>query len=361
MVEEMKIVTIVGARPQFIKAAPVSAALRKNYQEVLVHTGQHYDQNMSQLFFEELEIPAPDVNLEIGSGPHGRQTGQMLVAIERVLLAEKPDWVLVYGDTNSTLAGAVAASKLNIPIAHVEAGLRSFNRTMPEEINRILTDRISSLMFCPTETAVRHLQHEGLDKGVHLTGDVMYDAALYFAGMAEQKSTALQANHLAPKSFILATVHRAQNTDEQATLTRIVEALLECGENVVLPVHPRTRGFLQKYNLLEKIEASATLRLLEPVGYLDMIRLEQNARCIVTDSGGVQKEAYFFQTACITLREETEWSETVSDGWNLLVGTDKRKILDAIACFKPDRPQSRHYGDGRASAAISRILFAAAR
>jgi len=352
----MEVVTIVGARPQFIKAAPVSKALRMTCREFLLHTGQHYDANMSQLFFDELEIPAPDVNLEIGSGPHGQQTGQMLVAIERVLQQEKPDWVLVYGDTNSTLAGAVAASKLNVPIAHVEAGLRSFNRTMPEEVNRILTDRVSSLLFCPTETAKSHLAAEGIRDGVHLVGDVMYDAALHFAELAQVKSTILQRNNLQPKSFILATIHRSQNTDDVAALRPIVEALLESEQTVVWPVHPRTSGFLEKFGLLKKLQWNGVLRLLEPVGYLDMIRLEQNARCIVTDSGGVQKEAYFFRTPCITLREETEWTETVTDGWNRLVGTDKRKILDAMASFHPDRPQGRHYGDGHAAVEIAKIL-----
>jgi UDP-N-acetylglucosamine 2-epimerase len=351
-----KIVTIVGARPQFIKASPVSRALRKTCREYLVHTGQHYDQNMSQLFFDELAIPAPDLNLEIGSGPHGLQTGQMLVAIERVLQAEKPDWVIVYGDTNSTLAGALAAGKLGIPIAHIEAGLRSFNRTMPEEINRILTDRISSLLFCPTRSAVNHLAAEGIRNGVHLTGDVMYDAALYFAEMAQKKSTVLQDQGLPPKSYILATIHRAQNTDDPVALTRIVEALLACGQTVVFPVHPRTRGFLDRYGLLEKIRSAGDLVLLEPVGYLDMIRLEQNATRIVTDSGGVQKEAYFFQTACITLRNETEWTETVADGWNLLVGTDQQKIVNAMVSFSPKQSRAEHYGDGHAGEKIAEII-----
>ena len=352
----MKIVTIVGARPQFVKAAPVSRALRLECREYLVHTGQHYDQNMSQLFFDELEIPAPDLNLEIGSGPHGLQTGQMMVAIEQVLLREKPDWVLVYGDTNSTLAGAVAASKLTIPIAHVEAGLRSFNRTMPEEINRILTDRVSQLLFCPTITAEKHLAHEGIRDGVHITGDVMYDAALFFADLAKQKATLMQRLGLSPRSYVLATIHRAQNTDDQATLTAIVDALLAGGHTIVFPVHPRTRGFLQRYGLLERIKTCTNLHLLEPVGYLDMIQLEQNAAAIVTDSGGVQKEAYFFKTPCITLRDETEWTETVSDGWNLLVGTDQKKITRAMSTFHPHQPQGQHYGDGHAGEKIAEIL-----
>ncbi|HPI71826.1 MAG TPA: UDP-N-acetylglucosamine 2-epimerase (non-hydrolyzing) [bacterium] len=352
----MKIMTIVGARPQFIKAAPVSRALRKIADEFLLHTGQHYDANMSQLFFDELQIPAPDLNLEIGSGPHGLQTGQMLVAIEKALMAQQPDWVLVYGDTNSTLAGAVAAAKLNIPIAHVEAGLRSYNRLMPEEINRILTDRISALLFCPTSCAVTHLAEEGIRSGVHWTGDVMYDAALYFAALAQTKSAVLQKLNLQPHSYVLATVHRAQNTDDPAALSRIMGALLESGQTIVFPVHPRTAGFLRQYGLLEKMAACSRIRLLAPVGYLDMICLEKNARRIVTDSGGVQKEAYFFQTPCITLREETEWSETVEDGWNVLTGTDPEKIVQAVSSFHPTRPQGRHYGDGRAADRIAELL-----
>lgn len=350
------IVTIVGARPQFIKAAPVSRALRMRCREFLVHTGQHYDTNMSQLFFDELGIPAPDVNLEIGSGPHGRQTGHMLTAVEKVLQREKPDLVMVYGDTNSTLAGAIAAAKMNIPIAHVEAGLRSFNSLMPEEINRVLTDRISNLLFCPTATAVKHLAAEGITEGVHLTGDVMYDAALHFAEQARVKSRILQALKLAARSFVLATVHRAQNTDEAQILQRIVEAMLASGKTIVFPVHPRTRGFLQKYGLLERLSQQERIRLIEPVGYLDMIQLEQAAERILTDSGGVQKEAYFFKTPCITMRDETEWTETVMDGWNLLVGTDREKILQGLVEFQPQQNQNNHYGDGHAGEKIAELL-----
>ncbi len=352
----LQIVTIVGARPQFIKAAPVSAQLRQYHQEYLVHTGQHYDANMSQLFFDELGIPAPDVNLEIGSAPHGEQTAQMLSAIEKILSSQKPDVVLVYGDTNSTLAGALAAAKLNIPVAHVEAGLRSFNRAMPEEINRILTDRMADTLFCPTQTAVAHLHNEGMTAGVFLSGDVMYDAALHFAEMAKDKSDILQQLQLNERSFILATCHRPQNTDSADALRAIVAALIDCQEPVVFPVHPRTRGFLRHSGLLESLQQNRHIAMIEPVGYLDMIQLEQHAKKVVTDSGGVQKEAYFFKTPCITLRDETEWVETVEDGWNVLVGADYEKIIAAIKHFTPPQQQNDHYGDGHAAEKIARHL-----
>lgn len=352
----MHITTIVGARPQFIKAAPVSNALRKNHSEFLVHTGQHYDENMSRLFFDELGIPAPDVNLEIGSGPHGEQTGRMLVGIEKILVEKKPDLVLVYGDTNSTLAGAIAAAKLHIPIGHVEAGLRSFNRRMPEEINRILTDKISNYLFCPTSTAVAHLQKEGITAGVHRTGDVMYDAALHFAGLAEKKESVLAKLGIEHKHYLLATCHRPQNTDDEQALTGIVEAFIESGETVVFPVHPRTSVFLKKFGLLERMIKTKNMMPIEPVGYLEMLQLEKFAKKILTDSGGVQKEAYFFKVPCITMRPETEWVETVEDGWNILTGSDKRKILQAITGFSPTHEQKNHYGDGRASERIADIL-----
>ena len=352
----MKIVTIVGARPQFIKAAPVSAALRKNNTEYLIHTGQHYDENMSKLFFDELGIPQPDLNLGIGSGLHAQQTAQMLIGIENVLLEQKPDLVVVYGDTNSTLAGAIAASKLNIPIAHVEAGLRSFNKAMPEEVNRVLTDKISNYLFCPTQTAVSHLKAEGITDGVFLTGDVMLDASLHFSKLADQKGSVVERLGLAPKEYILATCHRPQNTDDQNTLTQIIEAFTESGQQIVFPVHPRTKGFLNKFGLYEKIENASNLMLIEPVGYLEMIQLERDAKKILTDSGGVQKEAYFYQVPCITMRPETEWTETVNDGWNILVGADKEKILNAMSNFNPNHEHNNHYGDGNASGKIAELL-----
>ena len=353
----MKIVTIVGARPQFIKAAPVSHELRKEHTEYLVHTGQHYDENMSRLFFDELGIPEPDINLNIGSGLHAQQTGQMMIGIEEILVTQQPDLVLVYGDTNSTLAGAVAGSKLNIPICHVEAGLRTYNRKMPEEINRVLTDKISDYLFCPTQTAVKHLKAEGITKRVSLTGDVMYDASLHFSKLAEQKDSVLEKLGLLTKQYILATCHRPQNTDDMEAMSNIISAFMEADLKVVFPVHPRTRGFLSKFGLDEKIKHQSNLVLIEPVGYLEMIQLEQNAKKILTDSGGVQKEAYFYKVPCITMRPETEWTETVEDGWNKLVGADKKEILQALATFNPNQAQNNHYGDGTASVKIARILL----
>jgi UDP-N-acetylglucosamine 2-epimerase len=351
----MKIVTIVGARPQFIKAAPVSQAWRAaGHHEILVHTGQHYDYGMSKIFFEELNIAEPDVNLEIGSGSHGWQTGQMLIRVEQVLLTEKPDRVLVYGDTNSTLAGALAACKLHMPIAHVEAGLRSFNRAMPEEHNRVLTDHCADLLFCPTQTAVDNLTHEGINQGVHRVGDTMYDAVLQFAEVARQRSTILQDLEIEPKEYLLATVHRPHNTDAPENLQAILAAFGELGETVIFPAHPRTRKMLEIFKLNSKIE---NLKLIEPVGYLDMLMLEQNARLILTDSGGMQKEAYFFAVPCVTLRPETEWVETVEAGWNVVVGADMARIIQAVRSFMiPSGVHPGLYGDGHAAGQIVQTL-----
>lgn len=349
----LKIISIVGARPQFIKAAPVSRALRaQGLAEVLLHTGQHYDHNMSALFFKELDIPDPDFNLGVGSGPHGWQTGQMLTRIEEVLLAERPDWVLVYGDTNSTLAGALAAVKLHIPVAHVEAGLRSFNRKMPEEHNRVLTDHAADLLFCPTQTAVNHLAAEGVTRGVYLTGDVMYDAVLYNSDLAESRSDVLARWGLTPKKYLLATVHRPQNTDDPGALSSILTALGQLEETVIFPAHPRTQVALKRYGL----ELPANVRLMNAVGYLDMLVLENHARLILTDSGGVQKEAYFFAVPCVTLREETEWVETVDAGWNVLVGSDPAQIMTAVRRLAPSGEPAAFFGDGQASAKVVKIL-----
>ena len=327
----MKILHVVGARPQFIKAAPVGKALRAaGHTEVLVHTGQHYDDGMSAVFFRELEIPEPDYNLGVGSGPHGWQTGQMLMRIEEVLLAEKPDWVLVYGDTNSTLAGALAACKLRIPLAHVEAGLRSFNREMPEEYNRVLTDHCSDLLFCPTQMAVDNLAREGITKGVHLVGDTMYDAVLQFAEIARQRSTILQDLGLKPKGYLLATAHRPYNTDVPENLRNILTAFAEIGEPLIFPVHPRTWQNISELDGVASFEFNRNVRMIEPVGYLDMLVLEQNARLILTDSGGIQKEAYWLSVPCVTLRDETEWVETVEAGWNVLAGADMVHIVTAV-------------------------------
>ncbi|MDH4137371.1 MAG: UDP-N-acetylglucosamine 2-epimerase (non-hydrolyzing) [Anaerolineae bacterium] len=354
----MKVVSIVGARPQFIKAAPVSRELRWQHTDVLVHTGQHYNNEMSAVFFRELGIPDSDYNLGVGSGSHGWQTGQMLARVEEVLLAERPDGVLVYGDTNSTLAGALAAVKLHIPVAHVEAGLRSFNWEMPEEHNRVLTDHCADLLFCPTQTAVDNLAKEGIRRGVHLVGDVMYDAVLQFGALARERSTILNDLGLSSQRYLLATVHRPYNTDAPERLQSILEAFIEIGEPIVFPVHPRTRRCMAEFGLdnLPTFQCS-NVQLVEPVGYLDMLMLEQHARLILTDSGGVQKEAYFFAVPCVTLRPETEWVETVEAGWNVVVDVDRERIVWAASGqVWPDGTPPLVFGDGRASEKMVRLL-----
>jgi UDP-N-acetylglucosamine 2-epimerase len=313
---------------------------------------------MSAIFFDELQIPEPDHNLGVGSGSHGWQTGQMLIRIEEVLLAEQPDWVLVYGDTNSTLAGALAAVKLHVPVAHVEAGLRSFNRRMPEEHNRVLTDHASDRLFCPTLTAMDNLVREGIGQNADLVGDVMYDAVLFNAELAEGGSTVLERLDLEPGGYALATVHRPRNTDDAQRLQNIVAAFAELQIPVVFPVHPRTRQRLDGADLDSGLPQSSHPRLIEPVGYLDMLVLEKNASLILTDSGGVQKEAYFFAVPCLTLREETEWVETVDAGWNVLVGADREAIVAAASEFKPVGVPPRMFGDGRAAAKIVELLCA---
>jgi len=358
----MKICTVVGARPQFVKAAVVSRELRKVHEEILVHTGQHYDARMSGIFFDDLEIPHPDYNLGVGSGSHGAQTAQMLIGIEEVLLATEPDCLLVYGDTNSTLAGALAAAKLHIPVAHVEAGLRSFNRRMPEEINRVVTDHLAALLFAPTDTAVRHLAAEGISfSTVHQVGDVMYDASIFYAAKAEVGSHILEELALDPERYLLATVHRAENTDHPLRLQAILGALQAVSREltVVLPLHPRTRKIIAESTELSVLTEG--IRIIEPVGYLDMIRLEQQTALIVTDSGGVQKEAFFFRTPCVTLRDETEWVELVETGWNRLCppvdsGTIRQTILAAVGTAGRE---GNLYGEGDASQRIASIISAA--
>lgn len=353
----MKIVSVVGARPQFIKAAPVSRVLRQRHTEVLVHTGQHYDDEMSAIFFRELEIPEPDYNLGVGSGTHGRQTGEMLIRLEEVLLNERPNWVLVYGDTNSTLAGALAAVKLHIPVAHVEAGLRSFNREMPEEHNRVLTDHCADLLFCPTQTGVNNLAKEGITQGVWLVGDTMYDAVLQFSEVACKRSSIIRELTLKPQRYLLATVHRAYNTDNRERLNSILSVLAHIEEPIVFPVHPRTRRRIHEFGLSGLVATSPYLNLIDPVSYLDMLVLERHARMILTDSGGVQKEAYFLGVPCATLRPETEWVETVADGWNVIVGTNPERILEVVKSGFSVRKPAMLFGDGKAAYHIVELLI----
>jgi UDP-N-acetylglucosamine 2-epimerase (non-hydrolysing) len=350
----MKILSIVGARPQFIKCAPLSRELRKEHEEILIHTGQHYDHDMSDIFFEELNIPKPDYNLGIGSGNHGEQTGKMLIEIEKVLIKENPDLVLVYGDTNSTLAGALAAVKFRISVVHVEAGLRSVDRSMPEEINRVLTDHISDILFCPTQTAVDNLGKEGITQGVHLVGDVMLDALSYNLEVARKKSRIIEELGLEKKKYLVTTVHRPGNTDSIENMRSIIEAVGDSCMPLVFPVHPRTEKFLKEYGLIEKMPAN--VRLIKPLGYLDMLMLMANARKILTDSGGIQKEAYMLGVPCITLRENTEWVETLEGGWNELVGAEKEKISKAISNLTPMGAQRNVFGNSRASERILNIL-----
>jgi UDP-N-acetylglucosamine 2-epimerase len=349
--ERPKVLTVVGARPQFVKASPLSRALRRRFREVLVHTGQHYDAEMSDAFFEELEIPRPDVHLGIRAGSHGAMTGRMLEALEAVMAETRPDAVIVLGDTNSTLAGALAAAKLHLPVAHVEAGLRSFDPRMPEEVNRRLTDHVSALLFCPTATAVRNLGREGITRGVHRVGDVMMDAVRQNLARARR----LARPRLRPRSYYLATIHRQENTDDADRLAGLVSALERLSHPVVLPLHPRTRERLRRLGR----RPGGSVRLTRPVPYLEMLALQHNARAVLTDSGGVQKEAFILGTPCLTLRDTTEWVETLRAGANRLVGIDPARILRAAASLERRRPRwsaVQAYGDGHASEAIALAL-----
>ncbi len=353
----MKIVSVIGARPQVIKYAPLSKELRKNHQDVLVHTGQHYDYNMNKVFFDQLDILEPNYNLGVGSGTHAYQTSEMLKGIEDILTKENPDIVMVFGDTNSTIAGALAASKLHIKTAHVEAGLRSFDKSMPEEINRILTDHCSDYLFCPTQTAVNNLKREGVTEGVHLTGDVMVDALNYNKEIAE-RSKILDDLGLTSKQYMVVTLHREGNTNIRQNLEDIDSALIELASQgliLVFPVHPRTEKLLKTYGLYDQLNEK--IKLIQPLGYFEFLKLLNHADKVLTDSGGVQKEAYILKIPCITLRENTEWIETIEDGWNILVGSNKEKIVEAARAFNPSH-QTYHeqYGKGNATAEICNIL-----
>lgn len=352
----MKIITVVGARPQFIKAAALSREIKKhnNINEIIVHTGQHFDKNMSDIFFEEMMIPKPLYNLNINGLNHGAMTGQMLEGIEKILLKEKPDWVLVYGDTNSTLAGALAAKKLHIKVAHVEAGLRSFNMKMPEEVNRILTDRISDLLFCPTKNAMYNLEMEGYNNSNSKfinSGDIMYDSVLFYSKYAKKPRFSL------PDEYILTTIHRAENTDNLNNLNNIFKALSEIAKDItiVLPIHPRTKGILAK----NKLKIHENIKLIEPVGYLEMIYLLNNCSCVMTDSGGLQKEAFFFKKPCITLREETEWTELVENGYNFITGANKQLIVNSYNLLDDKNLtfNKQFYGNGNTSEIILKALI----
>lgn len=348
----MKIITVIGARPQFIKASSVSQYLRLYHKEILIHTGQHYDLNMSDIFFDELEIPKPDYNLSIGSGNHGFQTGNMLIKLEEIYLKEKPDMVVVYGDTNSTLAGALCASKLLIPIVHIEAGVRSFNVKMPEEQNRILTDHISKILFTPTDTAKNNLLAEGILDNIYNVGDVMFDSIIKYKELAKKQSCIIEKLNYSNKGYILATIHRAENTNSINRLSNIIEALNESDEDIILPLHPRTKKYIENYGII----IGDNIKVIEPIGYLDMIQLEANSKKIITDSGGMQKEAYFMKKICITIRDETEWIETVESGWNIIVGANKYKILEAITNTISGKKHTQLFGDGKAALKIIDII-----
>ena len=351
----MKIACVIGVRPEFIQAEPVINNLRK-HDVILVHTGQHYDYELSKVFFNELDLPEPNYHLNVGSGLHGHQTGAMLKSLEDVLIKEEPDSVLVFGDTNTTLAGALAAAKQQIPLAHVEAGLRSFDRRMPEEINRVVVDHVSNMLFAPTNTAVINLSKEGISEDVYNTGDVMYDSLLQKTDSIKNNRDILDEYHLQSKNYFLMTLHRSENTESFQNLLNILLAINESGEQFIFPIHPRTKKFIEKYSMSSLLDKMDNIRIIEPPGYLNFLRILYGARKVLTDSGGIQKQAFMLGIPCITLRENTEWVETVEMGWNILVGTDKEKIKKMINIFSPQGERSRAYGDGNASKKISEIL-----
>ena len=352
----MKIASIVGARPQFIKLAPLSRELRKLHREVLIDTGQHYDLEMAGNFFSEFKIPKPDHSLGIGSGEHGEQTGKMIIGLEKALVTEKPHLVVVFGDTNSTLAGALAAAKMNLPVAHVEAGLRSYDRTMPEEINRVLTDHISSLLFCPSDVSRENLKREGITEGVFVVGDVMLDALEESRAAAEKHSKILTQLNLKKGEYQLLTIHRPANTDSKKNLKNIISAVGASGIKTIFPAHPRTSKLMKDLGLDEDFPKNITVT--KPVGHMDIVWLEANAERVLTDSGGIQKEAYLLGVPCITLRETTEWIETVNTNWNVLVGAEPDRIRHAIATFKPSGYRQKIFGPPGASARIAKLVDA---
>jgi UDP-N-acetylglucosamine 2-epimerase len=348
----VKLLTVIGARPQFVKAAVLSRALRQRHQEIILHTGQHYDDCMSGRFFRELGLPPANRELGVGSGTHAQQTAAMMIGIEDTILRDRPDAVVVLGDTNSTLAGALAAAKLRVPVAHVEAGLRSHNRAMAEEINRLVVDHLSDWLFCPSESAATTLRAEGIARGVHVVGDLMAEALEIAA--SQDAAEVLARLRVKAKGYLLATIHRAENTDDPVRLQTLVNAFARIDEPIVLPVHPRTANAMRR----DGLSWPANVRAIEPVGYLEMVLLERHARMILTDSGGVQKEAYWLGVPCLTLREETEWVETVCAGWNLVTGVDADRIVDSVRTFAPRGERPSLYVDGRASARIAAILEA---
>jgi len=355
MKKKNKILTVVGARPNFIKIAPLFEELKRfeSIRPILIHTGQHYDYELSRIFFQDLKIPRPDYNLGVGSGLHGEQTGKAIIKLEKICIKEKFNLGIVVGDVNSTLAGALVMIKLHVPLAHIEAGLRSFNLFMPEEVNRRLTDHVTDLLFCPTKTAVENLKKEGIKHGIYNVGDIMYDAFLKGTEIARRKSKILKKLNLKPRNYYLATVHRAENTDKRKRLESIVSAFLKI-KNLILPCHPRTEKYLKQYRLWKKLNQK--IKIIKSVGYIDMLWLEKNARKILTDSGGVQKEAYFSKVPCITLRDKTEWVETVKDGWNILADVSKYKILNAVRSFQPNTPTHKYFGSGNTARKIVKIL-----
>jgi UDP-N-acetylglucosamine 2-epimerase len=350
----MKIISIVGARPQFIKSAIISKYLRKYHNEIIIHTGQHYNKELSDIFFNQLKIPEPNYNLGIGSGSHGYQTGNMLIKIEEVMIKEKPDFVLIYGDTNSTVSAILASSKLKIPSGHVEAGLRNFDLAIPEEINRIVTDHLATLLFAPTKTAVFNLRKEGLVNNVFLTGDVMFDMLLQNIEIAKEKSNILNELNLKEKEYILATIHRPENTDIPHNLSNIFNAFRSSKEKIVIPLHPRTIKESKKNSI--DIKSFNNLIIIKPKGYLDFLKLLINAKKVITDSGGVQKEAYLLKIPCITIYDSTSWVETVKDGWNILVKAEKGGIINAINSFNPNGKQGNYFGDGNSSIEIVELI-----